>query len=370
MRCQLSRRHRRGKGVSLLTDAPSLPLTEDELVALVREGLFLKSDACYSRVEGPVCTLFLRRGVELGPDVAAVCSIGAFDGVHVGHRRLARETLEDAGARSVPGIAVTFDPDPADVLVGACESTRLLETEDRVRALESLGFDAVVVFRFDDDLAKTSYSDFVTSWLSRLVRPVSLHVGINFRLGHKGLGDVGALSALGRSLGFDVFGHDLVEVDGGSVSATRVRGLLHEGDVSGAARLLGRPHFVRGVVSRGRGQGASLGFPTANLLVDKAACMPAEGVYAGLAYLDGRAWPAAVNVGAPPSFSDPNPHFLEANLIGFEGDLYGREVAVVFVSWLRASRAFDSIKELEEVVQDNIEWVRTNLGDRGVEVRS
>ncbi len=356
--------------MSLSAAVPSLPLSEDGLATLVRESLFLGSDACYSRVDGPGYALYLRRGVELGAGVAAVFSIGAFDGVHVGHRQLAHEALVDAGEKTVPSVAVTFDPDPADVLVGTRESMRLLETEDRVRALESLGFDAVAVFRFDDGLAKTPYSDFVASRLSRLARPVSLHVGVDFRLGHKGLGDVGALSALGKALGFDVFGHDLVEVDGRSVSATRVRGLLHEGDVSGATRLLGRPHFVRGVVSRGRGQGASFGFPTANLLVDKAACMPAEGVYAGLAYSGGRAWPAAVNVGAPPSFSEPNPHFLEANLIGFEGDLYGREMAVVFVSWLRPSRAFDSIKELEEVVQDNIEWVRTNIGKRGVEVRS
>ncbi|MBP3885147.1 MAG: hypothetical protein J6D54_09465, partial [Olsenella sp.] len=326
--------------MSPLAVVPSSPLSGRELAKLVREGLFLGADDCYSMAEGPGCTLFLRHGVELGPDVPSVCSIGAFDGVHVGHRKLASEALEDAARRSVPCVAVTFDPDPADILVGPRESMRLLETRDRVRALASLGFDAVVAFRFDGDLAKTPYSDFVTSRLSRLVRPVSLHVGTNFRLGHRGLGNVAALSALGETLGFDVFGHDLVEVDGRSVSATRVRALLHEGDVSAATRLLGRLHFVRGVVSHGRGEGTSFGFPTANLLVDKATCMPAEGVYACLAYSGGTAWPAAVNVGAPPSFSDPNPHFLEANLIGFEGDLYGLEMVILFVSWLRASRTF------------------------------
>ena len=137
----------------------------------------------------------------------------------------------------------------------------------------------------------------------------------------------------------------------------------------GTQRLLGRCHFVRGWVDHGRGEGTSFGFPTANVRCDARTCMPAEGVYACVVSDGSRAWPAAANVGAPPTFDTRHDaYFLEANLLGFEGDLYGSELAVTFVAWLRASRPFSSLEELERTVLSNIDWVRRNVGETGVEV--
>ena len=344
-----------------------LPLDEESLVGLVRDGLFMRRGA-YVRRDVRHGTAYVRQGVELPAGCDAVVSIGAFDGLHAGHRALIAAARREADERGLPCVVVTFDPDPDVLLVGEEPSTRLLATADRVRAIESLGADAVVVLRFDEELEQTGYQDFVTQVLGGTVRPASIHVGTNFRVGAGGGGDVRALAAFCVGLGCAVHGHDLVAQGGSPVSSTRIRGLLHEGAVEDAAGLLGRLHFVRGTVEHGRGEGTAFGFPTANVRTSSVDCMPRAGVYACVV-CDGRtAWPAAVNVGKPPTFSAPEDNFLEANLVGFAGDLYGSEVSVLFARWLRASRPFDSTEELERVVLGNIDWVRTNLGSCGVGV--
>ena len=352
-----------------------LPLSPDDLAALARESLLLGptgGDRCERRVPG--ARVSATPGIELGPEVPAVISIGAFDGLHLGHRALIADALEDAREMGVPCVVVTFDPDPADYLEGVRPGTRLLEVDDRVRAICALGVDAVVTFDFDARLAGTGHESYLRDVLPAVVRPVRVHVGANFRLGAGGLGTVDVLREDGRSLGIDVRGHALTLDGGEPISSTRIRGLLGDGDVEGAARLLGRPHFVRGTVTHGRGEGTSFGFPTANVRVPLTTCMPAAGVYACALRSGGSVWPAAANVGEPPTFSpdgEEGPEgFLEANLMGYEGDLYGDEVEVVFLRWLRASRAFASTDELERVVMENIGWVRTNIGRAGTGVLS
>ena len=310
-----------------------------------------------------------KRKLVLPQREAAIC-IGAFDGLHLGHRMLAAETMEDARSRGCLAVAVTFDPLPSEFFKKGLSSHRLLSVEERAFALLSTGLDAVIMMDFDRSLADTSYQDYLLKVLPSFLHVTSIHVGTNFCLGKGGLGTAEALRELGASHGVSVHTHSLVEEDGSRISATRIRGLLHEGQVEEAARLLGRLHFVTGTVEHGRGEGGSFGFPTANVRIDRMRCMPGEGVYAGLVYSDDWAWPAAINVGAPPTFSTPDPAFLEANLLGFKGDLYGRTVKVLFSSWLRASRPFDSLEELERTVLGNIDWVRQNLGDQGVRVIS
>lgn len=297
-----------------------------------------------------------------------VCVMGAFDGLHLGHRDLVSAAVDDARRRGAACVAVTFQPDPAEVLEGVIPGSRLLDCQDRARGLVSLGVDYVLSFAFTKDEAATEYEDFLRLQLSGLVHPVAIHVGTNFRFGAGGLGTPSNLAQMGSRLGFAVVAHDLLQKDGQVVSATRIRGLLHEGRLGLANRLLSRCHFVRGTVQHGRGEGTSFGFPTANVVCDIRDCLPQEGVYACYVACDGHAWPAATNVGAPPSFSQPRPAFLEANLLGFDGDLYGREVQVVFVRWLRASRKFDSLEQLESAVMQNICWVKDNLGDARLEV--
>ena len=310
----------------------------------------------------------VRRGGGFSPwDDARPCAyaIGAFDGVHLGHRRLVGSCVDHAREACVASCAVLFDPDPARVLAPAGAEPELLPVDARARLLLSLGVDAVVTLPFDKGVAAVPYDQFVRSTLAAIAPIESLHVGEDFRLGAGGAGNVAALTALGRVLGFEVHGMGLVDHGGSPVSSTRIRGLLATGDVRAAAELLARCHVVGGTVAHGRGEGTGMGFPTANVVPSTHACLPADGVYACYVRQGDSAWPAAVNVGLPRSFKMPvgSPErLLEANLMGFSGDLYGSFVEVVFVEWLRAPREFPTLAELERVVGENIDWVRENLG--------
>ncbi len=300
--------------------------------------------------------------------------MGVFDGVHLGHRTLLEEAQREARATGVRWVVVTFDPDPADVVVTEAPSKHLLAGDDRVRALLGLGADAVLIVRFSPELASLAPEEFVRDVLMNEIRPVSVHVGENFRFGRGASGTTWELERLGRSYGFAVRAHKLVEMRGVPVSATRIRALLEEGDLDAANALLQRCHYVRGRVEHGRGEGTSFGFPTANVWCSPNVCMPAEGVYGCYVTHGHRRWPAAANVGTPPTFSNGGKTargaFLEANLVGFDGDLYGEDVTVSFVAWLRGSKVFDSIDDLERTVLGNIAWVRENLGEGELEVRA
>ncbi len=310
-----------------------------------------------------------------------VCAIGAFDGFHAGHQALiarARAEAREAGARVC---AVTFSPDPAEVLGAPCAGSRLVEPALRPCFLLAGGADAVATFIFDRSFAGLTYEEFVRGALLELLDVRSVVVGADFRMGAGGSGTVDALRGLGRGLGFGVVGLELVDEGGRHVTATRVRGLVREGRVEAAAGLMGRCHSVRGRVVRGRGEGTGFGFPTANVVTDAMNCIPGQGVYACLVSMgrgDGAAaFPAAVNVGLPPSFEHAlaagdggealaRGSLLEANLIGFSGDLYGSEICVTFLRWLRDSRRFDSLDELKATVLGNIAWVRDCLGASGI----
>ncbi len=308
----------------------------------------------------------LDRGLldDLGRARACVAAAGVFDGMHIGHRSLVGAAADEAHDAGVKCVVITFDPDPVEVVGGgAAACYRLLPTAHRIRAILDAGADVVVAYSFSREFAAVSADAFMRSWLSDVVRPVSMHVGSNFRFGSGGAGDPRLLADLGREMGFSVHEHDLVLCGDQSVSSSRIRAKLAAGDLDDANALLDRCHYVCGRVVHGRGEGTSFGFPTANVVMDQRDCVPAQGVYAGYVVRESRAWPAAINVGAPPTFSQERQSFLEANLLGFSGNLYDAEVCVSFVSWLRSSRTFASVDELAEVVLGNIDWVRTHLGE-------
>lgn len=317
-----------------------------------------------------------------------VCVIGAFDGVHLGHRELLQRAAHDAAERGDKLAVLTFTPDPADVLAGPTPSSKLLSDEGRVHAL--LAFDgggdcpdvsSVVCVDFDREFASLTWTEFASGALGLIFGDEfeddfeAVFVGSDFRFGAHGEGDLELFQRAGDIHDYDVTGVDLLEQGGAPVTATRIRGLVHAGRVEEAAGLLGRPHMVVGRVEHGRGEGASFGFPTANIVCDLSACVPEQGVYAGfvtVADADGarRAYPAAINVGLPPSFKGevPGGTLLEANLIGFDGDLYGSKACVSFVRWLRDSRPFATLEELERTVLGNIDWTSRALGGRGIRI--
>lgn len=304
-------------------------------------------------------------GAPVGHPDAAIC-IGAFDGFHQGHQNLVRYTREDAKRRGIKSYIVTFDPDP-DCVVGPGPAPKLLLMDARKRTLASTGVDGVIVIPFTKRLAALDHEAFFKTVLCPLINIKVIHVGSNFKLGRGGASNVSVIRAWGARRGIDVYGHSLVCADGNAISATRIRGLLAQGKVEEAAELLGRYHGIRGTVMHGRGQGTGMGFPTANVELDATLALPADGVYEGIMLIDGVAYPAAVNVGLPPMFelSEGSAH-LEANVIGYSGNLYGKEVKLAFTRFLRPSKKFKDQAELVATVLGNIEDIKRNLGESGV----
>lgn len=308
------------------------------------------------------------RIIHLGSDapvqeLPCVVAIGAFDGVHMGHRHLLQQAANDARERGIASVAVTFDPDP-DEVVSTSPAKKLMGLDDRLLALASTGVDIVAVVPFTADVAAMDHEVFFKSVLSPYFRIRAIHVGNDFRLGAHGAATVDVLRAWGDAIGIDVYGHELLCEAGGTVSSSRIRTLLAQGEIERANADLGRTYMVRGRVVHGRGEGRKLGFPTANIELPRLTATPQEGVYAGFACLGDAAWPAAINVGVPPMFKDCEASAkLEANIVGFSKDVYGEQIAVSFIKQLRPSRTFASLDELIATVEGNIEDVRTLFGE-------
>lgn len=321
----------------------------------------------FLREDGPAALIRLDDGAA-DPLGDAVIAIGAFDGFHIGHQKLIARTVADARARGMRACAVTFDPDP-DCVVGPGPAPKLMLRDDRLFALRASGVDAVVVVPFTRELAALDHAAFFSDVLSPVMDVRAVHVGCDFRLGRGGASTVEVMRAWGSARGIEVTGHSLVLADGSAVTATRIRALLAEGLVEDARAELGRRFMMRGTVGSGRGQGTGMGFPTANIAVPAGLVWPKDGVYACLAELDGVVWPAAVNVGIPPTFAGlPGASKLEANLIGFSGDVRGSAVSLAFCRRLRDSRVFGSERELIDTVMGNIQDIRDEYGESGVRI--
>jgi riboflavin kinase/FMN adenylyltransferase len=298
----------------------------------------------------------------------AVVTIGAYDGVHLGHQAVLRLVRELADARGFDAALVTFDRHPAEV-VRPESAPRLLTTlEQRLELLEATGdLDLCWVLTFDEARSKEAAEDFVREVLVDGIGARLVVVGADFHFGHRRGGNVPLLERMGAELGFEVLGLGLVAVEGDTTgmpySSTRIRELLAKGDVAEAARLLGRPHEVRGVVERGDRRGAEhLGVPTANLTVPERICLPADGVYAGTFVAeDGVERPAAISVGTRPTFYEDGDVLVEAYVLDFDGDLYGQRVKVRFREWIRGQERFDSTDALVEQMNADVEATRRIL---------
>jgi riboflavin kinase / FMN adenylyltransferase len=298
----------------------------------------------------------------------AVVTIGAYDGVHLGHQAVLRLVRELAEARGFDAALVTFDRHPAEV-VRPESAPRLLTTlEQRLELLDATGdLDLCWVLTFDEARSKEAAEDFVREVLVDGIGARLVVVGADFHFGHRRGGNVPLLERMGAELGFEVLGLGLVAVEGDATavpySSTRIRELLAKGDVAEAARLLGRPHEVRGVVERGDQRGAEhLGMPTANLTIPERICLPADGVYAGTFVAEDEVErPAAISVGTRPTFYEDGDVLVEAYVLDFDGDLYGQRVRVRFREWVRGQERFDSTEELVEQMNADVEATRRIL---------
>lgn len=289
----------------------------------------------------------------------SVVAFGVFDGFHVGHRALVDAARDEARALGARCVVLTFSIDP-DELFHADSLRKLTTNEARIGLLAQSGADAVCVLPFTREFARQSPAAFL-EWTFRDAFPRSIHVGAGFRFGAKAAGTEDDLRAWGSARGTEVRVHELRCALGAPVSATRIRGLLAEGDVKEANELLGRPFAVSGTVVSGRGEGAQMGIRTANLDIPQNLRALGDGVYAAWATVDGKRYKAAVNMGVAASFADRATATCEAHLLDFEGDIYGDAITLEFVAWLRAMRVFDDVDELVATIQSNISWVRENL---------
>jgi riboflavin kinase/FMN adenylyltransferase len=298
-----------------------------------------------------------------------VVTIGNFDGVHLGHRRVLSRAREVADERGLTLVAVTFDPHPMAVLRPEHAPTQLTTVERRADLLAEAGADHVLALPFDADMASWTPEEFERRVLVDALRAKAVVVGANFRFGTRASGDVATLQALGAEHGFTAEG---IPLDGGPMvwSSTYVRTCLAAGDVAGAAEALGHPYAVRGVVVQGDQRGRELGFPTANVPTDGMTAAPADGVYAGwLKRLDtGETYPAAISVGTNPTFDGVRARRVESYVLDrTDLELYGVEVEVAFVDRLRGMVAFDSVEALVEQMHADVGRARELVGDAAAE---
>lgn len=288
----------------------------------------------------------------------ASCALGVFDGVHRGHRYLlecARDEARRLGGRFV---VLTFDIDP-DERFHPDRLRKLMPNEARIAALSEVA-DAVAVLPFTARFAGSAPDAFLDATFGASA-PSAVHVGRDLRFGARAAGTVADLERWGAAHGMQVRAHELYEADGAPITATRIRLLLEQGAIEQANELLGRPYALQGTVRAGRGEGADMGFRTANLVVPEQLRVLGDGVYAAYAHVDGARYKAAVNVGVAATFADRATATCEAHLLDFAGDLYGASVRLEFVRWLRPMRKFDDVDELIATVMGNIQWVRDNL---------
>jgi riboflavin kinase/FMN adenylyltransferase len=276
-------------------------------------------------------------------------AVGEFDGVHLGHRAVMR------GADTV----LTFEPHPRTVVAPEKAPKLITSLAAKIDLIAGLGVHELVVIPFDGAFASQSPQAFIDDVLVRRLGATTVSVGENFRFGHRAKGDVALLRAQDA---FETRVVDLVQGDGEVISSSHIRELIAGGEVERAAACLGSPFQLRGTVAHGDKRGRTLGFPTANLVPDPALVYPGHGVYACRAAveLDGewRWWPAATNVGVRPTFVTGRGLLVEAFLLGFDGDLYERELRLAFLSRLRGELRFDSVEELVEQMRRDVEDTR------------
>lgn len=292
-----------------------------------------------------------------------VVALGTFDGVHLGHQAVLRRAVEEGSKKSLKVVAATFDPHPRAVLRPG-ETPGLLTTLGlRREALLRYGAAEVRVIAFDKGLSRKSPAEFVQEVLVRDLGASTVVVGQNFRFGYRASGDTNDLDRLMRSHGREALCVPIQGVNGGlEVNSTRIRGLVSMGEVEQAAGLLGRPYVVRGEVAVGDRRGRTIGFPTANVVPAPVQLIPASGVYAGFAWVDDKEYPACTNVGVAPTFQRGESK-VEAYLLDFDGDLYGKVVDVSFVERIRAEKRFSGIDELKAQIVRDVEEARRITDD-------
>jgi riboflavin kinase/FMN adenylyltransferase len=288
----------------------------------------------------------------------ACVAIGVFDGVHLGHQQVIRQTVADAAQHEALAVVVTFDRHPNSVVAPARVPSLIYSLPQKLRAIETLGVDAIWLIHFDETFSRRTGEEFVRGLARDFGHLHSVCVGSEFTFGHKRSGNVELLRQLGQEMKFTVHGLAAVALDGSTVSSTRIREAIARGELDAASQMLGRSYAIAGNVVKGDQLGRTLGFPTANLDV-AGLVLPPQGVYAAHAHAQGRTLRAAVNIGVRPTLAGATPvPRVEAHLLDFDGDLYGTELELAFVAKLREERKFSSLEALKEQISRDVVMAR------------
>jgi len=297
---------------------------------------------------------------ELGHGGRRVClAIGVFDGVHLGHQQIIRQTVTDARQHEALALVVTFDRHPNAVVAPERVPPLIYAPSQKLRAIAALGVDALLEIPFDQPFSEKPGRLFVRELARDLEQLRSVCVGADFVFGHRRSGDVALLKTLGAELNFQVHGLAAVALDGQVVSSTRIRELIRTGEVDAASQMLGRPYALCGRIVEGDRIGRRLGFPTANLAVS-GLVLPPNGVYAAVTQAQGRSYRVALNIGWRPTVAAAAPQLrVEAHLLDFEGQLYGSELELELGVKLRDEMRFASPGELRAQIERDVAAVRT-----------
>lgn len=281
-------------------------------------------------------------------------AIGVFDGVHLGHQQIIRQTIADARQHNALAVVVTFDRHPNAIVAPDRVPPLIYSHAQKIRAIESLGADALLEIPFDKTFSQQTGEQFIRGLANDLGGIQSICVGSDFVFGHKRSGNVTLLKTLGTELGFHVHGLAAVALDGQTVSSTRIREAIRADDFDAASQMIGRAYSVAGKIIHGDQLGHKLGFPTANLDTT-GMILPPNGVYAAQATVAGLTHRAVLNIGSRPTVANPTPHVrVEVHLLDFSGDIYGQELEIVFAGKLRDEQKFPSLDALREQIQRDI----------------
>ena len=306
----------------------------------------------------------LHSATELNPAGRKVCvAIGVFDGVHLGHQQVIRQTLADAEQHEALAVVITFDRHPSSIVAPDRVPSLIYSLPQKLRAIASLGADATWLIQFDKSFSQQTGEAFVRALVRDFGHLHSVCVGSEFIFGHKRSGNVALLRKLGGELHFIVHGLAALALDGQVVSSTRIREAVRAGQLDAASQMLGRSYSLAGSVIKGAQVGRKLGFPTANLDVS-GLVLPPNGVYAAHAHVGGKLLRAALNIGVRPTLvaSPPSLH-VEAHLLDFDGDLYGQELEITFVEKLRDEQKFSSLDALKAQIVCDVEQTRQVFAD-------
>ncbi len=298
-------------------------------------------------------------GLEnIGPEIkGGAVAVGVFDGVHWGHRAIFARVVEIARKAGIPSVALTFGTHPAELLAPTAAPSYICTLDQRIELIHAAGVEAVVVAEFGHELANLSPEDFLRQVLQETLEARHVVVGSNFRFGRNRAGDVRYLASAAPAFGIAVDIVPAVIIGGGPASSTRVRALISRGDVEDAAKLLGRRFALRGTVVTGRQVGRQIGFPTANLQPAPRQLLPARGVYAVETAIGRTTYRGVCNIGTRPTFGESTVS-VEVHLMGFDGDIYGQTLDVVFVRRLRDEMAFESPEKLIEQIRRDLDLAR------------